>query len=382
MRRDLKSLNVGDWFIVKMPHASSLSFMRSASDYAVHRVVEKIPAIYRKGEEAPEKVVSVGPDGVRMEFPIDINGKVDWRVADKIAMTGPFPDAEDSVVIAYARSILEKSSTSDHEIAVYITEISDRLATAKIVQFKERSGSQYLTEMIEFSPEDTTSTVRNALFLDRDIMIKASNADWRVGDLVCASDFRCNMVDGTMIATLKNPITVSNFKSKDDLGKFWPAVEDDSRFWISDYDSLPHFFHEEGRAVAAVDPDTALVLVTKSISGSHVSYDAQIIGHTGQLLYVWEDANYYFNDIGEEGLWYATNLKGWSDRSYEGEYDAGIDFDVEPATLEIIKKFGFSEQDMTNELREMVDDGEGVTTAEYIAKAVAAKARETAQPAI
>jgi hypothetical protein len=370
MRRKLSGLDVGHKFIVKSKTFRSFPSLGDALPrYAVHRIVEASQSL----------VKSAGADGETLEFPLDVYGAVsDWRVSERIATTAPLPDADDAAIIAYATPILD-GDPKDHEIAVYVTSVDDGRARGHIIQFPERNGSPYPTEFLVIDEpfEDATTEIGNALFLDRPITLDATGAQWRSGDLLTARAFRCDVIDGVHVTTLSGHVTVGNFASKEDVGLFWPSISDHDRRWMIDYQSLPVYFHEEGRATAAVDPDEALVLVTRS--GSRL--DHQLVASTGALLYVWEDAAPYFEGIDDEGLWLATNLKGWGHRSYEGEWDAGIDFDAEPASLEVLERFGFDEATLTAELREMVDEGEEATASEYIAMASAAVSAKASQPA-
>jgi len=364
MKRKLSSLNIGDKFLTTVGQQRRLPFTieNLRTQYAVHQIVEK----------SPSKIVSVTADQAKHDFILNAYGDIaDWRVAETIKMTDPFPQADDDMIIAYAAPVLEHKS-GKHEVAIYVSRVGEFVATGQIVQSPERKAS-FRTFGFEEITEKPLYKTGNAVFLEEDIKFDATGLGWREGDLICASDFRCKMNNDVLYMKLENPIKVGNFKTKEEVGKFWPAPEQSA--FLPDYESILYFSEEKGRAIAALEPDMALILVTKSRSGRSLGH--VIVGGMGQLLYSWDDADCYFEAIQSEGLWLATNLKGWSNRSYEGEYDCGIDFDFEPATIKDLEKFGHDEASMTEEIRAITErDGLDQTATAYIEKAVIASKSE------
>lgn len=353
MRRKLSALTVGDKILVKVPQLRSFHITGDIAPYAVQRVIET----------SPGNIQTLGVDGEKLSIDLNSEGYIaDWRMNERVASVGPFPDADDGTIVAYATPLL-MNDHHDQEIAVYVTESSDGRAHGHILQFYE---PRLVGELSVFDdPEAAMIVIGNALFHELQIVLDDSTGEWKSGDLLVAHGFKVEVVNGEHVTTLKKPTVLTNLETREDAGRFWPDVSSIRPSFTLEYQSVSKFLHEMGRATAALDPDAALIFVHKD--GERL--DHHLVSHTGALLYAWDDASDYFTDFPGEGLWVATDLKGWAYTSREGEHDAGIDYGVGPASLEDLKAFGFDEASLSHELTEMIGDGSEYSASEWIAKA-------------
>jgi hypothetical protein len=119
------------------------------------------------------------------------------------------------------------------------------------------------------------------------------------------------------------------------------------------------------RGIARSEPDEVLVLVYDD-GGGDVAYHC--MGHTGIALLECDDIADYLHDSGmEPGLWMYRKARWWTYTSREGEHDAGIEGDWEPATADDVASFGFDEATMDREIVDVLEiDMQPGMTARYL----------------
>ncbi len=162
------------------------------------------------------------------------------------------------------------------------------------------------------------------------------------GDLV-VGPISCEIVDGDVVTRVEEPVVLGNFPDAGAVGAFVPDVASTghSAWW----GPLGPEHHEQEAALAQArtEPDEALVLTV------HGCADPHVLATTGASFF-WSDdtAATLSGESLEPGLWVMENAKWWTDTSYEGEHDSGIDGDWRPATPADLERFGIDAHEIAD----------------------------------
>ena len=110
-----------------------------------------------------------------------------------------------------------------------------------------------------------------------------------------------------------------------------------------------------GRARA--EPSEGLVLWWCPDDEKKTETTCSFLGHTGIDFLVCEDGleDYFYGENVAPGLYIAFDGHIWSDVSYEGEHDGGIEVDWRPATLQDIERFGFTLDTLDAEIADIME---------------------------
>ena len=309
---------------------------------------------------------------------------------DKLLWTDLLPTGADEQVLAYCKAIggsEDRNDFSNNGILLHVERVEGGVTYARPV-FPSGAITSRDTDAWDADPW-TGTVVGNAAFWPDEIMAITkvngkpetvrTSADmqpiaWRrqievpvdakVGDLIAAPYFTFTLDGNHIKAEVTHPFIVGNFPTREDLGAFlpwaarpegWDKQHSAGQFYTRFNDTRAandmDIAMEISRAHARAEPDEALVLWYKAPCDRPHEISYLVMGKSGIILHEIDNAEDYFYGWNEKpGLWLVENVKFWSHRDYEGDYDCGLEGDVRPATLEDIERHGFTLSSLDQEI--------------------------------
>lgn len=165
----------------------------------------------------------------------------------------------------------------------------------------------------------------------------------KVGDVLIARDFGFEFVEGKPRARLVEVAVVGNFDTTDDAVAFLglkdlPPMPDHG--FAPTLASASQIAYEYEAAHARTEPDSALVLFFEDQGyPDRKEVKAHVLGSSGYYAFITDDIVDYFNGMAvEPGLWTVENMsiRGW--QASDGEWDAELNGDFNPATPEDVER--------------------------------------------
>ncbi len=206
------------------------------------------------------------------------------------------------------------------------------------------------------APVHPSSVVGTMLLADE--AVELPECGWSEGDLVVGSGVDCDVVDGRVVTTIRDPVVVGRFPSEEALGAFLPRYGENRRWWVGLTGFAEHVRDVE-LAWASTEPDEALVLFHEDLGADNGSVVPTVLGHTGRTFALCDNVGDEMHGSAQPaGLWVYGNAKWWSSTSHEGEHDAGIEGDWRPATPDDVKRFGIDAGVVGDALERDVTGGE------------------------
>ena len=385
---------------VRVLSGSPRSFWSLHHPMTVDRAVETLRASTVVSAERGRMVLK-GEDGNEKVVELDLDGRArDWR--DEVLWSDALPAGDVTLAKAYAAVSIAGEGKA---VFMHVQSVDGDVATCRLVQpagfVEAREKSR--TKFEEDEEKWTGEVVGNAAFWEHPVSVRPDTQSeaqivpgrpatpvpaWKTGDLIGAVDHRCAIENGRTITRLQGPMVVGNF-SKEGVGAFLPWGVDETRDSPTPDPtgalSLAYFHgpagfeaYRENEEIAriALEPNEALVVWYKPVGNEPTdeSTACSFMGTSGLTFHRIDSVEDYFWNAGiEEGLWVLKDATGWSARSYEGEYDSGIEGDWQPATEEDLARFGYSQDDASTEIADRMEiDAEPDLAARMMEKAVQA----------
>lgn len=309
---------------------------------------------------------------------------------DRLLWTDLLPSGSDEQVLAYCKAIggaEDSKDFSNRGILLHVERIEDNVTYARPVFPAGALTSRDPEAWVE--DPWTGTTVGNAAFWPDQVMAVTHSAreaesleasagttpvvarlreevpvEARVGDLIAAPYFKFTLDGERLRALVDHPVIVGNYPTRDDLGAFlpwgakpmgWDDLHPSWTLYSRSNDTRAandmDICFEVSRAHARTEPDEALVLWYKGPSDREREISFVVLGRSGIIFHEIDTADDYFYGWDEQpGLWLVENLKYWSHRDYEGEYDCGLEGDVRPATLADVERFGYTMDSLDAEI--------------------------------
>lgn len=285
--------------------------------------------------------------------------------------TLPLPEVDDETALRWADVL---SSGKEQPLLVHVTSIGEGGARGRLVATPWDQHSR--TDMDGMDDLDCARYATRAVGhlnvteQEIDLSLKGLPEGLAAGDLVCLHDWRNKLKDGVTVTKafasrfyLQQPaatILAAGVREEDLPGLLPAPLEDDpahfgfsrTTFATADVSDLAE---EDAKAVARSEPDEALVLWFPEEDGKGTQ--SHVLGSTGYTFMMCDNVNDEFYGAGvEPGLWVMRRARWWSYTSHEGEHDAGIDGDWEPARIEDLAAFGFDEASLSLEIKDVLDE--------------------------
>lgn len=298
---------------------------------------------------SPGLVACRGADGAPFDIayerrPYDSERFTDWRIGSQYRWSAPLPVGSPQAVKAYAEAMLVSDGKG---LLVHLGGERGGLRDAVLVTNAAVVARREASEGMH--PDDTPWTgevVGHAAFWSGEtLLVDAATLPGGAGegDLVVAPSFRCDLEDGTLVTRLDGAASLGAFPDRAKVGAFLPSAGPDGPFGldgsIHPEDDLA-FLYGRMQAEARAEPDEALVL-WHSGEGRP---SCVVLATSGITFFHADCAQDYLE--GEDlptGLYLFENARWWSDTSYEGEHDAGIEGEWRAATLEDAVRHGFAD---------------------------------------
>ena len=298
------------------------------------------------------------------------------------------PVGEDAAVLAYAEALLVAKNNCG---LFHIRTVEGDLAAASLVRpagfvveesrVREDHGAPggELVPVPDDADEDDVwrgRIVGNAAFWEKEVRLRVpEDMEWRAGDLVAMTGYHCEIEDGEPVFLKRGPVAHLGNHDEDGVGRFLPwgtvSKEEHDAIIATGLGSMPgeyrmqpgslvDLMEEESVARVRLEPSEALFLWYKPVDETGDETACACLGASGIAFYRQDsiEDNFYGENV-EEGLWVYANAKAWAHQSYEGEWDAGIDGDWRPATVEDLERFGYTAEDIDQEIA-------GHTEEEYV----------------
>jgi len=308
---------------------------------------------------------------------------------DTLLWTDLLPTGSDEQVIAYCKAIggsEDRNDATNRGILLHVERIEGGVTYARPVF---PAGSIASTDPDAWDADPWKGTVvGNAAFFPAEVMVVTHvdgepeivdgiagpittgrrlrvevPVEAKAGDLLAAPFFKFTLDGDRLRAEIDHPVTVGSFPTRDALGAFlpWgarPAGWDDQHpagFFTRANDTQAandtDLHMEVARAHARAEPDEALVLWYKAAGDNARDISYAVLGKSGIVFHEIDNAeDYLYGWNVEPGLWVVEDAKFWSHYSYEGEYDCGLDGSIRPATPEDVERFGYSMEDLDEEI--------------------------------
>jgi hypothetical protein len=307
--------------------------------------------------------------------------------------TLPLPDLQDEELFAYVEAFrgtgeffkgrLDRNDHSDPNCLFVVSALTEKHAVGRMVSWASDTQDDYLeylekrkTDASAFPKDYCFHFVENLnCFLDTFVVegrLALSTFEVRIprkqlpdaavaGSLIVGSSFWVNVVNDIEITSVAAAGIAGNV-NRHLLDAYLPYRERERPSMVRrSHDGLQlatiqDWLKEAARAKAKLDPDEILlaVLPKDKDSSRYETTSLLAFGSRGAVFFEYEGE--WLESIAagnpDPGLWMYRNARPWSHRSYEGEYDGGIEGDFEPATLEDIAFFGNDPDDLAKELAE------------------------------
>jgi hypothetical protein len=373
--------------------------------------LQKIPMWPRSGDETPDGPYAVDATGTRYEIfarqgSLAIRERLAEGTRDRYSLwTLPVPDLPDDEVFAYVgafqgkgepfRGRLDREDRTDPNCLFVISALTEKHAVGRMVSWASDTQDDYL-EYLEAKktneaafPDDYAFHFVDDLdgFLDAfevEGKLALSSFEVRIprkqlpdttvaGSLIVGSSFWVNVKNGVEITSVATAGVAGNVLLHP-LETYLPHRERDRPSMIRrshdglELATIQDWLKEAARARAKLDPDEILlaVLPKDKEAPSYASSHVLAFGSRGAVFF--EHENEWLESIAagdpDPGLWMYKNASPWSHRSYEGEWDGGIEGDWVPATLEDVVFFGNDPVDLANELAESYEGGDYAASVE------------------
>lgn len=305
----------------------------------------------------------------------------------------PLPDLPDEDVFAYVdafrgtgeffRGRVDREDRSDPNCVFVVSALTEKHAVGRMVSWASDTQDDYL-EYVEARKTDEAAFPNDYAFHfveNLDGFLDAFEVEGRLalssfevriprkqlpetaaaGSLIVGSSFWVNVKNGLEITSVATAGIAGNVLLHP-LETYLPHRERDRPSMIRrahggpELATMQDWLKEAARAKAKLDPDEILlaVLPKDKDASRYESSHVLAFGSRGAVFFEYEGE--WLESIAggdpDPGLWMYRNARPWSHRSYEGEYDSGIEGDWEPATLEDVVFFGNDPVDLGNELAE------------------------------
>jgi hypothetical protein len=377
--RRIQDLAVGDSFLVG--HERHAYFGRTYLAFPDSRRVTV-------SEASRDRVACLEADGTRFDIPM-ADGKPHWRAAGQVLWTAELPDGTDAQVKAYCDTLLAHTRGT---LLLHVTAADAEGFDAELVSLRTGDLIEgHIPGDEDEGPEEawTGASHGRADFWDRTLRV-VPKADCTpapfgipsvdldgipaVGDLVMARAYACR-VEGDRIVTVHDGLVrIGNFPTRQAAAAFLPDHARPSFFLHLPATHQDHLMEQE-RARVALEPDEALVLWYDQPDGSGRS--CAFLSTSGLVFHMVDALPDYFHgaDV-EPGLYLLRGARWWSDVSHEGEHDAGIEGNFEPATPEDCARHGFPDLEaLDREILDHLEDEPG-DAADFSALRMMERARE------
>lgn len=346
-------------------------------------------------------------DGSRQAHQYQPHTENQLRYGPGVVWTDDLPTGPDADVLAYAEALLVAKGNCG---LFHLRSIDGDVATAALVrprgyvedELRERTPlSEPPSHLIVAANGDEGDrweghSVGNASFWKTEVKVRVPDGiELKAGDLVALTGYRCEIVDDAPLVVPVQGFAHLGNHDEAGVGGFlpWCAVskaEYDAVVekgwgsvpggWGVTPGSLFDLMEEDLLARVRLEPSEALFLWYRPVDGKEGETACSCLGSTGIAFHRQDciEDNFYGQDV-EEGLWVYEKAKAWAYQSHEGEWDAGIDGDWRPATVEDLARFGYSPEDMDREIPDRTEEDfvEGRAVA-MMAAAEEACAREKA----
>lgn len=342
--------------------------------------------IERIVESDREGIVLERPDGTRRSHPYQPHTENQLRYAGgpSVIWTDELPTGPDAAVLAYAEALLVAKTNCG---LFHLRSVDGGVATAALVrprgyvedEARERKPlveqPQELIPVTDAPEEDRWEghSAGNAAFWKTEVKVRIPEGmELKAGDLIATTDYHCEIVaDAPLVVPNKGFAHLGNHDEAG-VGAFlpWCAVskpEFDAvvsqgwgsvpGMWTVTPGSLVDFVEQEELARVRLEPSEALFIWYRPIEGQEGETACACLGSSGIAFHRVDSIadNFYGHNV-EEGLWVYEKAKAWAYQSYEGEWDAGIDGDWRPATVDDLARFGYSTEDMDREIPEYTEE--------------------------
>lgn len=273
---------------------------------------------------------------------------------------------DDNDVINYVKTF---SSIKNMPFIFHISSIEDNQINGNLVFHGTPKIDTELSMDCSTQTESWSWTSHGHLQkLDQVAVLDLRGVDVCVGDLIVLDGISVTLNDGNIKITSNNQ-SVTKLASdvlNDDLPLFFPMIHTEHPHNLliqAQYNRIltladPTDISDEILAAQLrLEPDEALVLWLQSENDD--STYCNFLSTKGYLFYVSDSpADEFYDRNVPEGLWLCNKAKAWSYRSYEGEWDGGIEADFIPATMEDLKRFGYSAESMSAEIKDYLEDAD------------------------
>lgn len=391
--------------------------------------MDEIP-LYAGGKELDDGPYAVDAAGRTFEIyarhgSFSIRERTEDGVRDRHACwTLPVPDLSDEEVLAYVDAFmgsgenfsgrLHRDDHSAPNCVFVIDSLTDRHGLGRMVSFASDTQDEYLAYLDEKStnpdafPKDYTFHFVENLDGFRDAFVvqgalAISSFEVRiprvqlpeaatVGSLIVGSSFWVNEVKGQQVTSVANAGIAGNVRSRS-LDTYLPFRTLDRPSMIRRMHSGPElatiqdWLKEAARAKAKLDPDEILLAVLPKDKNCSPYSSTHIIAFGSRGAVFFEDQSTWEETIAADdpdpGLWMFRNASPWSHRSYEGEYDGGIEGEWHPATIEDLVFFGNDLEEVSRELAEIYEGEDFASAVESgsFLEELMRLSRQTSQPA-
>jgi hypothetical protein len=266
------------------------------------------------------------------------------RIPSEVVWTIPVPEATDEELRRLVTGAigLARSHGSDKPLLLHVQSVHEGVAYALPVLPK--GDDRNIGSICPRDEGIPDYVVGNAAIWAHMLRIERKADDWalRPGALVVAWTGKAHVADGLPVHTVRYMIDVLAC-SVERLGQWLPQSLSPVGYYSGPFHDVHEIEEEELRARLRTEPDEALVL--GYMDGDRRA--GMLLGRSGITFHHADDAlaSMFGSDDPPLGLWVAEDTK-WAG---EGE-DVQIDFDLRPADMADVERFGWDADDIRIEI--------------------------------
>lgn len=276
--------------------------------------------------------------------------------------TLPLPNLPDVEAIKYMLALVRVKKAP---LLLHVVSVGEDFSVAKLVFSGFESGHNILMPEYDDINLPAFSKAGTAMIMDDDLLVPTDclPEGCEPDDLLVCQTFSCEYEEGRLVTRpARDGVTiVGRGVSVDTVQDYVPFVEPPAGgqdTWVPaapKFIDVEDFAHEMVAAQTRTEPNDALVLWTRKGDGEDTQ--CSFISHMGYTFHMADNPADHFYGAGvEPGLWLCTRAGWWGYTSYEGEHDSGIGADWVPATPEDAERFGFSMEELSEEIAELLDE--------------------------
>ena len=379
--RSLKSLRVGDRFLAGKRGYES-----------IHRALGTFPQVHMHTVTLAthERLESEDETGLKAAWKFDGYGVASTPPYADVFWTDALPNGDFAAVAALAKVycaekaeplLLHVVDCDENGIVADVVDMSGDVENGNESLVSQYGGESTLGDVAADPSHWKGDIVGRAAFWERRVVV-AENSEtigWRPGDLVGASAFECFRDDETTKIHVKRGLRIGAFATREAISDFLPAGKRPNWSMIS----AARFLQEEEVALARLEPNEALTLISKEVGGDEVRL--HVLGSSGITFLLADDIESSLESHSPEGpgRWVFGNATWNSSTSYQGDYDCWLEGDWRPASAEDVARLsGLDMAGLDKEIADWTDlDVRPGLGAEAIGEAEKAHAARASAPA-